>query len=122
MKNNTLKVMAVLGLAMFAGGAFAQTGLNVVTTTMSNQMAGIVNVISAIAYIVGIALGIKAALKMKEHNETKGQVPLSTPIVLAVVAAVLLALPTFLKTGKEGVFGAGSTGTDLQGSTLQRIN
>lgn len=115
------KILGFIALGMFAGVASAQ-GLNTVTTTLSDQMSGIVNVISAVSYIVGIALGIKAALKMKEHNETKGQVPLSTPIVLAVVAAILLALPTFLKTGKEALFGSGSTGTDLQGSALQRIN
>ena len=59
---------------------------------------------------------------MKESNENKGQTPISTPLILATVAAILLALPTFLKTGKEVFFGAGSTSTDLSGSALQRIN
>lgn len=115
------QILGVLMIATLATTASAQ-GLNTVTNVLSNQMSGIVNVISAVAYIIGVALGIKAALKFKEHNETKGQVQLSTPIILAVVAAILLALPTFLKTGKEGIFGTGSTGTDLSGSTLQRIN
>lgn len=101
--------------------AMAQ-GINRVTSTVKDQMPGVVDVLSAIAYIAGVGFGIKAALKLKEHNESKGQVPLSQPITLGIVAALLLALPTFLSVAKEGVFGAGSTGTSITGETLRTVN
>lgn len=119
---NTIKGLGIAGLVLFATTASAQVGLNKVTSNLSSQMGGVVNVISGISYIIGIALGVKSALKFKEFNESKGQVQLSTPIILAVVAAILLTLPTFLKTSKEGVFGTGSTGTTLSGTGLQTIN
>lgn len=92
-----------------------------VTGRITGQMPGIAEVLSAVAYIGGVGFGIKAALKLKEHNESKGQVPLSQPITLGIVAALLLALPSFLTTGKETVFGAGATGTTLDGSTIKSL-
>lgn len=96
--------------------------LNAVTSNVKNQMPGVADVLSAIAYIAGIGFGIKAALKLKEHNESKGQVPISAPITMAIVAALLLALPSLLSTAKGTVFGTGSTGTTLDGGTLRQIN
>lgn len=116
-----VKVLAVMGMIGLSSAPSYAQGLNTVTTNLSGQMTGVVNVISAISYILGVALGVKAALKMKESNETKGQVPISNAIVLALVAGVLLALPTFLKTGKETIFGGGATSTDLSGSSLHSI-
>ncbi len=115
----TLGTIATV-LVAFSGVASAQ-GINSVTTTLLGQMPGITDVLSAIAYIAGVGFGIKAALKLKEYNESKGQVPLSAPITLAVVAALLLALPTFLATSKEAVFGTGTQGTNVNGGTLRTV-
>lgn len=60
--------------------------------------------------------------KFKEHNETKGQVPLSQPIALAIVAGLLIALPTFLSVAKGGVFGSGSQANTLSGQATRTIN
>ena len=128
MKNKN-KIMKSLGYAAATVGlifiamepAMAQVGLNKITTNVKDQMPGIADVLSAVAYVAGVGFGIKSALKLKEHNESKGQVPLSQPITLAIVAALLLALPALLSTGKEAVFGAGSTGTTLDGTTIRTI-
>lgn len=117
-----VKALALMGVVILSTSAQANIGLNVVTTNLGTQMGGIVNVISSVSYIIGVALGVKAALKMKESNESKGQVPISNAIVLALVAAVLLTLPSFLKTGRETVFGSTTKGTELNGSSLQTIN
>ncbi len=113
--------MAAVLMTVAMDPAMAQ-GLNRVTGTVKDQMPGVVDILSAIAYIAGVGFGIKAALKLKEHNESKGQIPLSQPITLGIVAALLLALPTFLSVAKEGVFGTGSTGTSISGETLRQVN
>jgi len=96
--------------------------LNQVTGVVKSQLPGVAEVLSAIAYVSGIGFGIKAVLKIKEHNESKGQVPLSQPITLAIVAGLLLALPTFLQTAKSGIFGSGSKGTTLDGANIRSID
>mgnify|MGYP001485722228 CR=1 FL=1 len=123
------KNLKYLSLAVGAAGltllsvepAMAQ-GLNNVTNVVKSQMPGVAEVLSAVAYVAGVGFGIKAILKLKEHNESKGQVPLSQPITLGIVAGLLLALPTFLQTAKQGVFGAGSKGTTLEGGNIRSID
>lgn len=122
------QILKTLGFAAASAGLFMVAmdpalaqGLDTITGTVKKQMPGVADVLSAAAYVGGVGFGIKAALKLKENNESKGQVPLSQPITMAIVAALMLALPTFLATGKEAVFGAGATGTTLDGSTIRTI-
>lgn len=125
MKKGILKSIgfAVASAAVFfiANDAAVAQDLNGMTSNLKNQLPGVADVLSAVAYIGGIGFGIKAALKLKEHNESKGQVPLSQPITMAVVAALLLALPTLLTNAKGTVFGTGSTASSLDGSTIRSI-
>ena len=127
MKKNTMKTLGLLGLgvaltALAVDPAMAQTGLNKVTTELRGQMGGVADLLSAVSYIGGVGFGIKAALKLKEHNESKGQTPLSQPITMGVVAALLIALPTFLKTATETLFGGSSQKTTADGGQMRSIN
>lgn len=124
MKKNTMKTLGLLGLgvaltALAVDPAMAQTSLNKVTTELRGQMGGVADLLSAVSYIGGVGFGIKAALKLKEHNETKGQTPLSQPITMGIVAALLIALPTFLKTATETLFGGSSQKTTADGGQMR---
>ncbi len=126
MKKNTMKTLGLLGLgvaltALAVDPAMAQTGLNKVTGELKGQMGGVADLLSAVSYIGGVGFGIKAALKLKEHNESKGQTPLSQPITMGIVAALLIALPTFLKTATETLFGGSSQKTTADGGQMRSI-
>lgn len=105
--------VATLGMAGM-DAAQAQ-GILTVTNGLTPQMGGIADVLSSIAYLAGIGFGIKAALKLKEHNESKGQVPISAPITMAIVAGLLIALPSLLSMSSEAIFGTGNKKTGLTG-------
>ncbi len=126
MKKNLVKYLSVAvgaaGLSLLAVDPAMAQGLNNVTGVVKSQMPGVAEVLSAIAYVAGVGFGIKAILKLKEHNESKGQVPLSQPITLGIVAGLLLALPSFLQTAKQGIFGSGSKGTTLEGGNIRSID
>ena len=66
---------------------------------------GYVDIIAIIAYVSGIGFGIKGVHKIKEHNESRGQVKLVTPIFMLVGAAFLLAMPTLMKMGIDSILG-----------------
>ena len=126
MKKNTMKTLGLLGLgvaltALAVDPAMAQTGLNKVTGELKTQMGGVADLLSAVSYIGGVGFGIKAALKLKEQNESKGQTPLSQPITMGIVAALLIALPTFLKTATETLFGGSSQKTTADGGQMRSI-
>lgn len=121
--NKILKTSAItLSIGVLLVEPVMAQGLNQVTGVVKSQLPGVAEVLSALAYVSGIGFGIKAVLKIKEHNESKGQVPLSQPITLAIVAGLLLALPSFLETAKSGVFGSGAKGTTLDGANIRSIN
>jgi intracellular multiplication protein IcmD len=124
MKQVFLTTLAILAsYILFGSNAFAQTtDLLGTTDQVRNQLPGVADLISAASYLIGIGFGLKAALKLKEHNESKGQIPLSQPVTLAVVAALLLALPTLLSVSRNSVFGTGSQGSGLDGGDIRQIN
>jgi hypothetical protein len=124
--NKGLKNIAYLGmlsaLMLVAIDPAMAQGLDRITNPVKAQLPAVADVLSIIAYIAGVGFGIKAALKLKESNESKGQVPLSQPITLAIVAGVLLALPTMLSVASESVFGAGNTKVNAAGTGMRTIN
>ena len=124
--NKIIKSLTYLGmlsaLMLVAIDPVMAQGLDRITNPIKSQLPAVADVLSIIAYISGVAFGIKAALKLKESNESKGQVPLSQPITLAIVAGILLALPTMLSVATEIVFGAGNTKVNATGSGMRSIN
>ncbi len=81
-----------------SASAFSQTVADVVNG-MIPQVNGIEGVLSIICYISGVGLGIKGLIKLKEVNESRGQLKLITPVLLLAAAGLLLALPTLLSVG-----------------------
>jgi len=102
-KNIMKKTYGFLILLLISSSVFAGTSATVATIAdgLVAQLQPGPNLMAAIAYVSGIVLGIKGVLKLKEHNESKGQVKLIIPIVLLLSAFLLLALPSALKSGIE---------------------
>lgn len=87
-------------LALLPMTVEAQTVATVANTVL-DQIHSIPKVIGGICYVAGVWLGVVAALKFKEHNESKGQIKITAPIIYTVAAVLLLSLPTFLNVGIE---------------------
>ena len=124
MNKNLVNFIVLVGLGMlaviepsFAAAADPSTstgvGLSGLTGNTTNQFEAITMILSGLAYVAGIGFGLKAALKLKQQSESNGQIPLSQPIMLGVVAAILIALPTFLTTGVDTVFGESNTKSQI---------
>ena len=60
------------------------------------NLSGLVDLISALAYLMGIGFSFKAVLSLKEHSEDPEAVPIGGPLSMAVVAGLLVSLPSFL--------------------------
>lgn len=105
-KAMSFAALAAFALFIVAEPAMAQSGLTRMTDPVTEGLKSVVQVISIFSYLAGLAFGIKAALKLKEHNESKGQVPLSQPVTTAIVAAFLIALPSLLTVVAETMFGS----------------
>lgn len=121
---NLGKILGVAAvLALFMTEAMAQsTGFSGMVKQGQEQFATVTDLISTISYIAGIGFMFKAILKFKEHNESKGQVPLSNAIVLFIVAGCLLGLPYMVSVSKSTTVGAGASGSGILTSTLRTVN
>ncbi len=90
-------LLTLLSTSVFAASTDAT--VETIANTIIREIDGMPDFLSAFSYVAGVALGIKALLKFKEHNESKGQVKMSIPIILIVASALFLGLPTVLRIG-----------------------
>lgn len=95
---------------MFASSVLADVKLDQVSDNIYNALsggnggAGIIPLMEGVAYVMGIIFLIKSALKLKEHNETKGQVKLTVPIVFFIAGAIFVTLPTAVSVVYRTIF------------------
>jgi hypothetical protein len=67
------------------------------------QLEASKSLISSISYIAGLIFGYKGIVKLKEHNESKGQVKLSVGLLYLISCALLVGLPTVIVKGRQTV-------------------
>ena len=96
--------------SLFVNAIAFATDLNTLNTTVNSQGMAALGIINMVSYIIGVGVGIKGILKLKEHNESQGKIPLSQPIILLIVAGCLFALPTILGYATGAVSNNASTG------------
>lgn len=119
-----MKKILFLFLTSISLNALAGTSLTVAQIAdaiNTGQLGGISDLMGSLSYVFGIAFGVKAAFKLKEHSDSKGQTKLHVPILFAIAAALFLALPSTLKVGlgtvglKSTPSGGGSVSTQPGG-------
>jgi hypothetical protein len=76
-----------------------------------DQLGAFADVAIAVMFLSGLIVGGLAAFKFKAHSDNPGQNKITQPIVYAIVAALLIGLPTFLTIAKESVVGDGTAGS-----------
>jgi intracellular multiplication protein IcmD len=86
------------------------------STTVVKQISGLAGVVRAAAYLAGLGLCVAAILKFKAHKDNPTQIPLSTPVVLLLVGAGLLFLPTIFNLAGSSLFGTTETGVSALSS------
>ena len=72
----------------------------------------IAQLIIVISYISGVAFALAGIVQFKAHKDAPTQTPLSKPMVLLIVGACLLFLPTVIRTAGQSVFGANKEAGD----------
>lgn len=113
--------MLVFVAAMVALPAFGQDDLGGVADRIRHQLGQFADLLTAAMFLVGIGLGAMAALKFKAHNEDPRSTKITTPIVLAVVSACLIALPAYLTFVSNSVVGSGADTSSIDDSVYESI-
>ncbi len=97
----TLLSISTLAMAASSGG-----DLEAIANTVTTQANAVARLLSVLSYVAGVGFAMAGILQLKAHKENPQQVPLSKPVVMIIVSACLLFLPTILKTAGSSIFGS----------------
>ena len=110
-KSLFIKVILLCMALMSFETIFAAENIGVIASTIYSSFGKLAKLITAGAYIGGLAFAVGSIMKFKQHKDNPTQVPIGTPIALVMIAACLLFLPSILGVAGESIFGGGTTAT-----------
>jgi len=102
-------ILGLLSVACFTVGTVALAaisgGIGTVATNVTSNLSAIAKLITAAAYVAGMAFAVGAVVKFKAHKDNPTQIPIGTPIALLFVGAALIFIPTVFKVSGATLFG-----------------
>ena len=121
MYNRLKNSLVVLGLFSLMSATFAQcvaqpdpqTVGEVLCNIKMNTFKGIFRLIFVVAYVSGTGLLVAAIFKLKQVKDNPTQIPVSTPIVLFLCAALSIYLPSLITPAGETIFGSSMISDDV---------
>ena len=131
-KTHALKLSAAMTVALTASSSAMATttitasdeGLKEMTATFIENTLNLPGLISIVAYMAGLALGVLGVLKLKDHVENPSQTPLKDGAVRLGAGGALLALPflyeVLIDSQTNGSVGQASSVIQLQGLNTAR--
>jgi intracellular multiplication protein IcmD len=106
----------LMALFIFSGNLFAtDQSLGNVAQSIRTSMGDVASLITAASYVAGIGFAMMGMLKLKAHKDNPTQVPLSQPLVLLIIAAGLVFLPSIISTAGQTIWGGDQTSTGTLG-------
>ncbi|HET6894174.1 MAG TPA: hypothetical protein VFH72_02230 [Candidatus Baltobacteraceae bacterium] len=84
-------------------------------STNLGDISALAKLITAGSSIAGLAFGLGAILKFKQHKDNPTQTPFSTPIALVFIAAALIFLPAVFQVSSATLFGSYAATAPLDG-------
>ena len=110
--NRIALIVPVIVLSLLAGQAMAQVGFKSLTENLGTQLSSVSQVIGWLAFLSGFVFGVMGIFKFKAYglNPQDPQNKPMTGVVLLLVGAAMIAIPTVMGLGVASLFGE-STGT-----------
>jgi len=118
-KSGLVGILACLPAIVLADGG----DITAIASTVTTEATAIAKLLSITAYVAGVGFALAGILQFKAHKENPTQTPLSKPVVMMIVAACLLFLPTILNIAGASLLGSSAVsaasaggGSSLSGS------
>lgn len=96
-----LFLFMALAIVLEPSSAFAQNSLEDTLQNFRDSISDTPNLVSAFAYVIGIACGIWGLLKIKDHVDAPMQTPLRAGVLRLLAGGGLLSLPMAAEAVKE---------------------
>jgi intracellular multiplication protein IcmD len=111
-KKGMVRLASFTALACVTGAALASSSLTLggMASSITGSFTSLTKLVTAGAYIAGLAFAIGAVMTFKQHKDNPTNIPIGKPVALTLVAAALLFFPTILGvTGSTMFSGSGTT-------------
>ncbi|MEM9469341.1 MAG: hypothetical protein AAF988_04195 [Pseudomonadota bacterium] len=95
LNKKTTQASVLAMAAMFSGAeeAAAQNNFSNIASNVTTSISGLPGLLSGVAYMLGILLGVLGILKIKDHVENPSQTPLQHGAIRLLAGGGLFALP-----------------------------
>lgn len=111
-RNKMFQFQAAATVALLAGVQDAKANdFSTVATSITNSIASLPGMLTAIAYVFGILIGVLGILKIKDHVENPGNTPLKDGAIRLAAGGALFALPMIYEAMFNTVDESGSQTT-----------
>lgn len=129
MFNKTKLSYYKLGAAMTAGviatsastSAYANNNFSNIAQNITTSIQSIPGLLTALAYLFGILLGVLGVLKIKDHVENPTQTPLKDGAIRLAAGGALFALPILFEAMSE-TLDVGGVGTSASASQMFSVS
>jgi hypothetical protein len=99
-KNKYFFTLGLLNNYTFAGSC---STLDCIFNSMVSEVQSIPVLLNYIVYIGALTFAYKGVLKLKEFNESKGQVKITNAILYFLASGLLFGLPKVVQVGRSTV-------------------
>lgn len=106
MKKVILWLLALTGVTAATAALADISGIGSVASNVTSNIGNIAKLVTAAAYVAGMAFAVGAIVKFKAHKENPTQIPIGTPIAMLFVGAALIFVPTVFTVSGKTLFGA----------------
>ena len=116
--NKILLILSVFTLTVISTSVMAQdnsVGFAKASGQFRGQLESVSQVIGWLAFLSGFVFGVMGIFKFKAYglNPQDPQNKPMTGVILVLVGAAMIAIPTVMGLGVASLFGAGTTNTSL---------
>lgn len=105
--------------AQAAGAGGSGNNFSSIATNITNSIADLPGLLSGVAYMFGLLLGVLGILKIKDHVENPTQTPLKDGAIRLAAGGALFALPIMFEAMTETI---GSDGQTVSAAKLKKID
>jgi hypothetical protein len=108
---------AMFTMGMLAAGDAHANNFGSIAQNITNSVASIPGLLSALAYLFGILLGVLGIMKIKDHVENPSQTPLKDGAIRLAAGGALFALPIIF----EAMFETVGSGSAVQSAKVKTV-
>ena len=117
-KSLVMGAALMTGMMLGTGDAHAANNMSSIAKNITKTIESVPGLLTGLAYMFGILIGVLGILKIKDHVENPGQTPLKDGAVRLAAGGALFALPIVY----EAMFQTVGTGAGVKAANLNTVD